>query len=245
MNRGMDEDQVGPFGAQAATGSLAAMGGTIVDDAEDAASGVVGLLRHDLRNKAVERGDTGLALASPEQLGAMNIPGGQIGPGTGARVFMLDMDRPTGRGGQSGVLAPPRLDAGLFVSGDDEVTFSEGFASPAPMIEVKNRAGLGCKERVAREYPTTVTPGAQCILTEPAPQGRTADLRDDALGDDFLAQLGKRPSCQGQAEALGQFASQRLDVNDDAGGESAPVARRVAAPQARAIVRRKSAAATC
>jgi len=31
-----------------------------------------------------------------------------------------------------------------------------------------------------------------------------------------------------KAQSLGQFASQRLDVNDDAGGKSAPAARRVA-----------------
>ena len=158
---------------------------------------------------------------------------------------MLDIDRPTGSGRQSGVLAPPRLDAGLFVSGDDEVTLSEGFSSPMPVIEVQNRAGLGGKERVAREYPTAVTPGAQCILAEPAPEGGSADLCNNALGDHFLPQLGKRPSRQGQAEALGQFTSQRFDVNDDAGGKSAPVVPRVAALQARAVVQRKSAAATC
>src|ERR1700681_802117 len=135
MNGGMDEDQVRPFGAQAETRSLPAMGGAIVDDPEYAASGAVGLLRHDLGNKAVERSDTGLGLASAKQLGAMDIPGGQIGPGTCTRVFMLDIDRPSGSGGQSGVLAPSCLDASLFVGGIDEVTFSEGFASPAPSVE--------------------------------------------------------------------------------------------------------------
>ena len=35
---------------------------------------MVGLLLPDLGNKAVERRDAGLRLASPEQLGAMNIP---------------------------------------------------------------------------------------------------------------------------------------------------------------------------
>src|ERR1700694_748680 len=90
-----------------------------------------------------------LASHRPNSLARLDIPGGQIGPGTCTRVFMLDIDRPSGSGGQSGVLAPSCLDASLFVGGNDEVTFSEGFASPAPMIEVKNRAGLDGKERVS------------------------------------------------------------------------------------------------
>jgi hypothetical protein len=48
--------------------SLRAMGGTIVDDPEHPASGAVGLLLHDLGNKAVERSEQVLPSHRPDSL---------------------------------------------------------------------------------------------------------------------------------------------------------------------------------
>ena len=49
----MDEDRVGPFGAEAVDGLLATMSGAVVHDPEDAASGFVGLLVHDFTDEAL------------------------------------------------------------------------------------------------------------------------------------------------------------------------------------------------
>ncbi len=47
MDGCVNEDRVGPFGAEAVDSFLAAVSGAIVHDPEDAASGLVLLLAHD------------------------------------------------------------------------------------------------------------------------------------------------------------------------------------------------------
>src|SRR5437764_11730406 len=69
----VDEDEVGPFGAQTLAGGGSAMGRAVIDDPEDAVCGAVGLLGHDIGHEPVEGHDASLAFASAEQLGAMNI----------------------------------------------------------------------------------------------------------------------------------------------------------------------------
>jgi hypothetical protein len=245
VNRGVDEYQVRPTGAQAVACGLATVDGGVVDDPEDAASGTVRLLRHKLGNQAIESRAARLALTAAEQLGPLDIPGGEIGPGTDASIFVFDIDRSAGSGRQSRVLASPRLNARLFIGGDDKIALAERLTAPLAMIEVQDWTGFGCKQRIAREYPTAMPPRPQSILAQPAPEGCAADLRDDALGDHFAPQVRDRPVRQRKAQSLGQFASQRLDVNDDAGGKSELDARRVAARRGQAGVRRRSAVATC
>ena len=88
------EDQIAPFGAQPRGGALTAVRRAIIDDPKYAPGRAVRLLTHDLRDQAVERGNPGLALTAAEQLGAMDVPGSNIGPSTGAGVFVLDVNRP-------------------------------------------------------------------------------------------------------------------------------------------------------
>src|SRR6266704_2099416 len=57
------------------------MRGSVVGNPEHSASGAVGLLAHDLRDQALEWSDSGLVLAPSEQLGTMNVPGGEVCPG--------------------------------------------------------------------------------------------------------------------------------------------------------------------
>ena len=73
MDRRVDEDDVGPLGLQALGGALAAMGGPIVDDPEDAAGRAVGLMAHDMGDEALEGSDAGRGLAASEQLGAVHV----------------------------------------------------------------------------------------------------------------------------------------------------------------------------
>ena len=61
-------------------GGLAAMRAAIVDHPEDAIGQTVGFDGHDLIDQASERLDTGRRFQPPEQLGPVDIPGGQVGP---------------------------------------------------------------------------------------------------------------------------------------------------------------------
>ena len=75
------------------------MGRPVVGDEEHTTGGTIRLLSHDLGDQALERRDAVLTFATAEQLGAMHVPGGEIGQRAGTRVFMLNIDRAT-RGGR-------------------------------------------------------------------------------------------------------------------------------------------------
>lgn len=100
VDRRMNQNRIVPFGSDAISGPLAAVGGAIVGDDEHTVGGTIRLLAHDLRDKALERGDASLALATPEQPGTMYIPRGQISQRAGPRIFVLDTDRTPGGGRQ-------------------------------------------------------------------------------------------------------------------------------------------------
>ena len=90
VDRSVDEDSVGPFVAEAVGGLLPSMSGAVVHDPEDAASGFVGLLAHDFADKPIHWSNAILDFAATEDLGAMDVPSRQVGPGTYAEVLMLD-----------------------------------------------------------------------------------------------------------------------------------------------------------
>ena len=97
VDRSVDEDGIGPFVAQALDGLLAPMGRTVVHYPKDTASGFIRLLAHDFADQPVHRGDAALDFAAAEDLGAMDIPGRQVGPSAFAEVLMLDASRALGR----------------------------------------------------------------------------------------------------------------------------------------------------
>src|SRR6478735_9176122 len=74
--------------------SLTAMGGAAVDHREHPTRGRVGLAGHDLVDQPVEGVDAGGLLAAAEHLGAVDVPGCQVGQGAAAEVFRLDARRP-------------------------------------------------------------------------------------------------------------------------------------------------------
>ena len=61
----------------------------------------------------------------------------------------------------------------------------------------------------------------------------------------LLAQIAERPARQGQTMLRRQFTGERLDLDDDAGGESGLGARCVASPPIRVVVGCRTAYATC
>ncbi len=88
-------------------------------------------------------------------------------------------------------------------------------------------------------------PGAKGIAAEPAPQSSTADLSDQALGNNVLADFLNRQPRQWEPEGVRKLAGECLNLNDETGGKSGPYARLEAAPQGQAIGQRQIAYATC
>ena len=67
---------------------------------------------------------------------------------------------------------------------------------PNAIIQIEDAPGLGREIRVAWEDPTAMSPRAERIDAEPAPQGGTTNLSYQPLGDHFTPNLGKRKSRQ-------------------------------------------------
>ena len=84
-------------------------------------SGLVGLLAHDFTDEALDGSDPVLDFAAAEDLGAMDVPGSQIGPGTFAKVLMLNPDGAVWSGRQGRMFSATSLDARLLVGRDHEV----------------------------------------------------------------------------------------------------------------------------
>jgi len=202
MDRGVEENSIRPFGPHAINGFLTSMSGTIIHNPEDAVSRFVGLLFHDLADETLHRRDSGLDFAATEDLGAMNVPSRQVGPGAFTKVLVLDSGRAIGSRRQSRLFPPTRLDAGLLICRDDELVSSQWDAFPDALIEIKDRASFRSKIGVARENPTTMLPGTKSIAAQPAPQGSATDLGDKPLSNDVLADLTDGESGQGKSEAM-------------------------------------------
>jgi len=245
MDRRVDQNEIGPFCTEANSGPAAAMGGAIVCNEENAMRRAIRFPRHDLSDQALERSDAGFALAPAEQLGAVHVPGREVGQRPGTCVFMLNVYRAPFGGRQRTVFAAPRLDAGLLVSAENVIARPKCSTFPTAVVKIEDAARFAVELWIAREDPGAMTPGPQRILAQPAPEGSAADLGDDAVCHRLLAQFGDRPARQGQTSPTWQLTSQRLDGHNDTGGKSGLVARFAAVPQDREAVRRRSAGATC
>ncbi len=63
-------------------------------------------------------------------------------------------------------------------------------------------------------------PGAKGIAAEPAPQSSAADLSDQALGNNVLADFLRREPRQWEPEGVRELASECLNLNDETGGKA-------------------------
>ena len=189
VDRSVDEYRVGPCGTEAVDGLLATMSGAVVHDPEDAASGLVGLLVHDFTDETLCGSHAILDFAASEDLGAMNVPSRQVGPGTFAKVLMLDPDGAVWTGRQSRPFSASSLNARLLVGRDHEVISAQWCALPNALVEVEDRTGVGRKVGITEEDPAPMLPWAESVSTEPTPQGGAADFRDEALRNHVLPDL--------------------------------------------------------
>jgi len=122
--------------------------------------------------------------------------------------------RQAGLWGQRRMLAAAGLNAGLFVGGDHEFIVPEGFAVPAPLIEIEDATRLAGEVGVAREDPTAVVPRANGVLVEPAPNGASRNAGDEARLTSLLGNVGSTPPRKGEVMGGRQFTGEGLDLND-------------------------------
>jgi len=140
-HRKVNQAQSGPAMLEPVDADLTAMGGAVVDYPEHPTRGRVGLGGHDLVDQPVERVDAGGGFAAAEHLGAVDVPGSQVGQGAAAQVLRLDARRLVRCRGCGGVFADAGLDGGLLVGGDDVLGDRRGRAPGPPWVRSRGRGG--------------------------------------------------------------------------------------------------------
>lgn len=241
----MDKGQAWELLFESCDGGLPAMRAPIVDDPKDTAGVVVGRASHDLLNKTIEGRNTSGCLAAAKDTGMMNIKSRDVSPGSATIVFMFNAQRAFRRGGQRGMLAPPSLNAGLLVSGDDKFIAFEGFVSPAAIIQIEDSVGLDGEAGIPGEDPTAVIPRANGVFMKPPPNGAPRDSGDQARIADLAGNVRNVPVGERNAMSGGQLASQRLNLNYQFWGEQPGDDPDGSALPDRRVALRRSAFATC
>jgi len=241
----VDEVQIRPTSLEPVDAALSAVRRAVVDDPKDATSRAIRFSAHDLVDQSIEGGDSGVAFTATEELGSVDIPGGQVSPGPLALVVMFDSHGSPRHRPSRGVNASSGLDAGFLVCRDDELVHPQRSTVPSAGVEIEDASRFGAKVGILGEDPAAVTPRADRVLAEPAPEGGLCDGGHNPTSNDQALELREAQPGKGQTQPMGQLTGQGLDLDHDAGGESEPVARAVAVLRARQGVARRSAFATC
>ena len=177
--------------------------------------------------------------------GAPHIPGSQIGPSTEPLVLMLHTGKSMGLRSLCGMTAMSGLNAGFLVGANDTVVRVQRLAFPETFVEVQNSPCLQFKSGVAGENPSSVAPGLDGILGEPAPDRSVANGSDESAAQDFLLDLRDRVARQRQVLVARKLTGQSLDGDHHTGGKSGLAARCEVVRTAPLDVARRSACATC
>ncbi len=177
------------------------MRGAVIDNPEDASSISVRGLAHDLIDQPTEGGDAGAALASTEEPGSMNVPGG------GIHVRLSWASRSgAARWGEDA----PWPGCWFFHRRRERTRHS-------------SRVGLAGEIRITREDPSAMVPGSNGIFVQPAPHRGMTDRGHQTLPDGVSLDLAQTKARQGKPVAVGQLAGQSLDLDDDLrGGRPGP-----------------------
>src|ERR671915_196031 len=242
--RKVDEAQVGPLSLQTLHASLPTVAGAVVHYPEHPLGGGVGLLSHELIDKAAEGLDAVLRLATTEELRPVYIPGGQVSQSSLAFVLVLYTHRPPFSGGQAGMAAISSLNGGLLVGADHVLSLSEGLAFPPILVEVQHPPGFMREVGVAGEDPGAMVEGTDGILREPPPHGGARDLGHKAPINRFPRHFPGAPAAQRNPIGGWQLTSQRFHLHPRFGGKIGAVCRSGACPPVHSSPPRKSACAT-
>ena len=111
------------------------------------------MLGHELIDERVEWLDAIFGSAAVEDLRASGVPTGEVAKGALAFVLVLDLlalAAPRGAGSGDSLAG---LDRWLLVGADDVIAGMQALSLPVAGVEVENRSGALCEQRVAREDP--------------------------------------------------------------------------------------------
>ena len=219
------------------------MRGSVVENPEHAPGVAVWGLGHHLGDQSLKRLDARRELTPTEQLGAVHIQRGEIGPGASPRVLVFNPDglaRPRRR---RGVDADAGLNARFLVGRDDKLIRPERAALVSPGIEIENAAGFHGKIGIAREDPGAMLPGPDGILVEPTPHGLVANRGDNATALRLAYDVGGAQVGEWQPVSRRQLTGERLDLDDDLWGEKPGDDPGGGAPRVQPSVQRRSACA--
>lgn len=241
----VNELEMGPSFLEALDTALSAVRRSVVDDPKDATSRAIRFGAHDLVDQSIKGRDSGVALTATEELGSVDIPGGQVRPGPLALVVVFDPHSSCGLRRGRGVNASPGLDARFLVGRDHELVHPQRATLPLAGVEIEDASGFGAKVGILGKNPASVTPGADRVVAEPAPDRGLSDGGYNPASDGQMLELREAQPGKGQTQPMGQLTGQCLDLDHDAGGESGPVARAVAVLRARQGALGRSACATC
>ena len=164
VDRRVDDPDLRPALAEPRFRARTPVRAAVVDDPEDPAGTGIGFLAHHLVDEAPEGHDARARLTAPEDLGPVDVPGGEVGERAAPLVLVLDPTSTT-RPGQCPRVDPGAgLDAGLLVGTDDVLVGPQRFPLPAAAVQVEDEPGLPLEVRIAGEDPAPVGPGLQGIL---------------------------------------------------------------------------------
>jgi hypothetical protein len=168
VHRAMDGHQVGEGSGEPLDAGLPTMRRAVVEDPEHAARVAIRKLAHDLGDEPTEGLDAGGFLAAPEDLGAVHVEGGQVGPSPGAGVLVLNPRGLMGAWGQGGMGSHACLDAGLLVGAQHELVGSQSLALPLAGVPIQDPSRFAGEIRIAWEDPGALLPRADGVLVQPA-----------------------------------------------------------------------------
>jgi hypothetical protein len=150
-----------------------------------------------------------------------------------------------GAGGKRRLFSAAGLNTGLFICTDDVIIGTQWSTLLDALVKIEDGSRFASKVRIAGEDPASVFPGAKGIAAEPSPQSSAADLSDQALRNNVLANFLNREPRQGEPEGVRKLAGERLNLNDETGGKNGLYAHLEAVPQGQAIGQWRIAYATC
>lgn len=162
---------------------------------------------------------------SSGQSGLPDVPSCQVRPRALAPVLVLIAQLSSWRRRHGWMATRTSLDTCLFVRREHVFIVLQSFAFPQALVQIQNHSSLFGKLRIARKNPATMTPRANRIRRQPAPNGCPADLCHDPLFNCGAGDLVTRKPRERQIERRRQFAGKSFDLHDDLRGKTLAYAR--------------------
>src|SRR3970040_1468599 len=135
MDGAVNGNQRRVFRLPAGNAPRCAVGRPVVEDPEDAPRLPIRGWAHDLIDQAIKRSDAVARFATAKQLGAVNIPGGQVRPSVTAPGCMFDLHGQAGLRRECRMPARSGLEAGLLVRRQNKLVIPKRWSLPDSLVQ--------------------------------------------------------------------------------------------------------------